>query len=136
MAYDLKINTVSVKTYASVVSWDGVFAGAPLRGGNLTIPGVAGGVWQPKVRNAYVFSVPLVLLGSSEADFQDKLTNLRNLVNSAAAALAVTRTRPTGLGDVTEACTADYADGLEPAAVNLLNGRVVLSLTNLSGGWT
>lgn len=135
MAYDLTINGTSVTTIARVASWDGVFAGAPLRGDNLQIPGMAGAIHMPKVRDAYVFTVPLLLLGDSEGDLQDRLDDLRALCDSSTAALTVARTRPTGAGDVVESCQADYLGGLEPAMVNLSIGRLALDLVNLSGGW-
>lgn len=138
MAYDLTINGTSLNngTICRVADWAGVFSSAPLRGENLLIPGVAGETHLPKYRGAYVFTVPLVLVGTSRADLQDRLDALEALCDSSATALTVARTRPTGLGDVTESCSADYVSGLQPELVNLSTGRVALELLNLSAGWT
>lgn len=137
MALDLMVAGTSLNsgTISRVVSWDGVFSSAPLRGSNLTIPGLAGDIHQPKVRGAFVFTVPLVLLGSSWADMQDRLNTLRTLLDTSAASKTATRVRPTGAGDVMETCQVDYLSGLEPAMVNLSTGRVALDLVNLSGVW-
>ena len=137
MALDLTVDGTSLNdgTICRVAAWDGVFASAPLRGSNLVVPGLAGAIHLPKVRDAYVFTVPLVLLGSSWGDLQDRLDDLRALVDSSAGALTLVRTRPTGGADAVETCEADYLSELEPSMVNLSTGRVALDLVNLSGGW-
>lgn len=138
MAWNLTVNGTSLNdgTISRVASWDGVLASAPLRGENIELPGVAGAIHLPKVRGAYVFTVPLLLMGSSQADYQDRLDDLRTLLDSSGTALTVARTRPTGAGDVTESCSCDYVSGLESVMVNLSNGRVAVDLLNLSAGWS
>lgn len=136
MSRDFKINGTSLLTIARVTSWDGVDAAGPLRGSNPTYPGVAGDTWAPKVRGSYVFTIPCVLLGTSPADYQDRLDDLRTLLDSSTASLTLQRIRPTGGGDVTESATGDYLAGLEPAAVNIVIGRVAIDLVNLDGSWS
>lgn len=133
---DLLVNGTALSSIAGIVSFDGILSNAPLRGENLTYPGVAGDAHVPKVRGAYVFTVPLVLLGTSQADFQDRLDDLRALIDSSAAPLTLVRRRTTGAGNISETADGDYLGGLEPSSVNLQVGRVALDLVNLSGGWT
>lgn len=138
MALDFTVNGTSLNsgTICRVARWEGILSNPPLRGANDRIPGVAGATWRPKVRDAYVFSVPIVLLGSSRADLQDRRDDLLALLDSSSAALTLERTRPTGLGDVVESCDGDFLDGLELEMVNLSTGRAVLNFENLSGSWT
>lgn len=133
---DLSIGGTLLSSFGGIASFDGIFADAPLRGENLTYPGVAGDTHTTKVRGAYVFTVPLVLIGATQADFQDRLDDLRALCDSSAAPLELVRRRTTGAGDIEESALGDYASGLEPGMVNMQIGRVALDLINLSGGWT
>lgn len=134
MTWDFTLAGTSVKTLGHIASWDGILGGAPRRGGNIVKPSVTGQTYAAKPRDAYTFSVPMVLLGSSQADFQDKLSSLRALTESVTA-IAAGRTVPTGAGDVSTQCTAE-ASVTEIGMVNgLLNGRVVLEVTNLDGVW-
>jgi hypothetical protein len=133
---DLLINGTSIKTLAWVASWGDVFREAPLRGSNITYPGVAGDVWVPKVRSAYSFLVPLILLGTGEADYADKLIALRALVDSSTAPLTLVRKRTTGSGLVSQTCAGDYLAGLEPEFIGMDTGRVALELVCTSGVWT
>lgn len=133
---DLIVNGTALSSIGGIASFDGIEADGPLRGENITYPGVAGDTWVPKVRGAYVFTVPLVLLGTSPADFQDRLDDLRALCDSSAAPLALERRRTTGAGDISETADGDYLSGLQPTHVNLRIGRVALDLVNLSGGWS
>lgn len=136
MARDFLIGATSILTIVRVTDWSGVDSTAPLRGSNITYPNVGGDLHAPKVRGSYVFTVPCVLLGTSSADYQDRLDDLRALLDSSTTALAMHRIRPTGSGDVTEDADGDYLDGLQPQAVNLQTGRVNIDLVNLSGGWS
>jgi hypothetical protein len=134
VTWDLTVAGTSVKNYAHVVSYDGVLSGAPRRGDDIVKPSVTGQTFVAKPRDAYTFSVPLILLGSTQADFQDKLSSLRALCDSVTA-IAVTRTVPTGAGDLSTTCTA-AANITEVGMTNgLLNGRVVLEVTNYDGCW-
>lgn len=136
-ANDLLIAGTSVKTLAKITSFEGIFSDGPLRGSNVTYPGVAGAVHMPKVRDAFVFSVPLVILGSW-ATVNTTLDSLRALLNSATSPLAMTRVREVvgGGGTSTQTASGDYLDGLEPGLVGMDAGRVVVNLVNLSGAWT
>jgi hypothetical protein len=136
MAYDdLLIGGTSLKTIGQITSFDGIFADGPLRGSNVTYPGVAGDTHVPKVRGAYVFQVPMVLVGTW-GDINSKLDALRALLDSSSAPLSMTRHRSLTAGTSVQTASGDYLDGLEPGLVGLEAGRVVLSIVNLSGGWT
>lgn len=137
MAYDdLLIGGTSLKTIGHIASFDGIFSDGPLRGSNVTIPGRAGDVHVPKVRAAYVFAVPMVLLGDW-GDINSKIDALRTLLDSSTAPLVMTRKRSlTGAGTSEQTASGDYVDGLEPGLVGMSAGRVLINLTNLDGGWT
>jgi hypothetical protein len=136
MAYeDLLIGGTSLKTYGKITDFSGILASGPLRGENVTYPGLAGDVFVPKVRGAYVFTVPMVLYGSL-ATINTALDNLRTLLNSSSAALAMTRHRTTGAGNVSETASGEFVGGLEPGLVGLTAGRISLDIVNLSGAWS
>lgn len=132
---DLLVNGTSLKTFGQIVSYDGIMADAPLRGENVTIPGVAGQIHVPKVRDAYVFTVPMVLLGGL-AVVGEALQDLRDLCDSSTAALTLTRKLTRTSGNVTQTCSADYLGGLEPQMTGMQFGRVAIDFVNLDGGWT
>ncbi len=135
MSFDALVAGTSLKTYASIVSYDGLFAGAPLRGTDLVVPTRRGETATAKVRDAYTFSVPLILLGTSQGAFQDNLDALRALCDTGYAAKTITRTKPAVAGDVTTTCTA-MCNLTEAAMVNgLITGRCVLDVRNLDGCW-
>lgn len=125
----------SLKTLGRIVSFDGIFSDGPLRGSNITIPGAAGDVHMPKVRAAYVFTVPMVILGSW-AEVNANLDSLRTLLDSSRVPLTMTRTRATSDGTNVQTAQGDYLDGLEPQMVGMGAGRVAINLVNLSGVWT
>lgn len=140
MAFDLLItrpggSAVSVKTTAGVESWDGVWMSAPWRGQDLTVPVRRGQTFAAQEYDAYTFSVPLVLLGSSQADFQDRLDTLHALVESSVAAVTVSRTKPSAGGDVTTFCLARARVPEVAAAQGLVNGKTALDVTNFDGCW-
>jgi len=140
MTWDLKAtrpggSAVSVKDYAHIVSYDGVFKPAPYRGGNIVVPSRRGNTFASKEYDAYDFSVPLVLAGSTQAAAQDNIDSLRALVESSAAAITLTRIKPHASGDVTTTCSA-HCSLSDVAMVNgLVNGRLLLDVTNLDGCW-
>lgn len=139
---DLLVGGTSIQTLGTIADFGGIFSDGPLRGSNLTIPGLAGDVYQPKVRGAYDFTVPLILrspVGSTNATRADVLatvTSLRTLLDSSAAALALTRVRPSGVTTVNQTCSGDYVAGLEVELVGFTAARVAIVLRNLSGVWT
>lgn len=136
MAYeDLLVNGTSLKAFGDITDLSGILSSPPLRGENVVYPGLAGAVYVPKVRDAYVFSVPMVIRGSL-ADINDALDGLRALLDSSTAALTLTRHRTTGAGNVSETASGEYVGGLEVGLVGLSAGRVAIDLLNLDGGWT
>lgn len=140
MYEDLLVNGTALSTIGAIVSFDGIRAEAPLRGSNITIPGVAGDHYIPKVRGAYVFTVPMLLTGASLAALNDKIESLRVLMNSGSSALALVRhyTTAGGGGTVSQSASGDYLSGLEPNIIGWANSnaRIALDIVNLSGGWT
>lgn len=134
-ANDLLIGGTSLKTIGYIASFEGIFSDGPLRGSNVTYPGVAGDTHMPKVHGAYVFSVPMVLVGTW-GQINSKIDALRTLLNSASAPLAMTRVRELSVGTSTQTASGDFLDGLEPGLVGMDAGRVVLNIVNLSGVWT
>jgi hypothetical protein len=126
---------VSLKTLGHIVSFDGIFSDGPLRGENVVYPGVAGATHMPKVRGAYVFTVPMVILGDW-GDVNAALNSLRTLLDSSAAPLAMTRHRTVGAGTSVQTAAGDYLDGLEPNLIGMSAGRVAINLVNLDGAWT
>lgn len=136
MAYeDLLVNGTSLKTLGAITDFSGILSNAPLRGESVTYPGVAGATFTPKVRDAYVFSVPMVLYGGLAA-VNDALDALRALLDSSTTALTLVRHRTLGSGTVAETASGEYLGGLEPGMVGMSAGRVAIDLMNLSGGWT
>lgn len=140
---DLLVGATSLQTYGTIVDFDGIFSEGPLRGANLTIPGLAGEVYVPKVRGAYDFTVPMVLrtpVGATSPDRADILaavTSLRALLDSSTAALTLNRRRPAVGGTyTTQTCQGSYESGLEVALVGFTAARVAIVLRNLSGVWT
>ena len=131
------VNTalVSLKTLGHIVSFDGIFSDGPLRGENVVYPGVAGATHMPKVRAAYVFTVPMVILGDW-GDVNAAIDSLRALLDSSAAPLAMTRHRTVGAGTSVQTAAGDYLDGLEPNLIGMSAGRVAINLVNLDGEWT
>lgn len=136
-ANDLLIGGTSLKSLGYIADFAGIFSDGPLRGENVVYPGVAGATHMPKVRSAYVFPVPMVILGSW-AQVNTALDSLRTLLNSASSPLAMTRVREVvgGGGTSTQTASGDYLDGLEPGLVGMSAGRVVINLVNLSGVWS
>lgn len=140
MAFDAKITrpggaAVSLKDYAYIVSYDGLWTPPPFRGEDFLTTSRRGRQFAAQEYDAYTFAVPLELLGSSQADYQDKLASLRALAESSRAAVTFTRVHPTGAGDVTQTCSARCRLS-EPGSRNgLLNGRVSVEVTNLDGCW-
>lgn len=135
MSFDFLLAGTSVKTIAQIASWDGILSGAPKRGSNVVKPSLRGEKFAAKPYDAYDFSVPLTLLGTSQANFQDGLSSLRALAETSAAVLAASRTVPRGAGDLTTSCTAE-ARVSEIGMVNgLLTGKLVLEVRNLDGCW-
>lgn len=136
MAYeDLLIGGTSLKTYGKISDFSGILAEAPLRGESVVYPGRAGAVFVPKVRSAYVFSVPMVLYGTSLAAVNDSLISLRTLLNSASASFTMMRHRTSGGGNISESAAGEYLGGLEAQIVGMTAARIVLDLVNLDGGW-
>lgn len=136
MAYDdLLIGGTSLKDFGEILSFAGVFASAPLRGENVQIPGLAGEVFVPKVRGAYVFTVPLVIVGDW-ATVNERLDGLRTLLDTSSAPLTMTRHRSVGAGTSVQTAAGDYLGGLEPELIGMSAGRIALDLVNLDGGWT
>lgn len=140
MYEDLLINGTALSTFGGIVSFDGIRAEAPLRGSNITIPGLAGDVFVPKVRSAYVFTVPLLISGTSLANLHDKIATLKTLMNSGTTALSLERRYTTagGGGTVSQTASGDYLGGLEPNIIGWANSnaKIALDIVNLSGGWT
>lgn len=140
MSFDLKItrpggSAVSVKDYAYIGDYDGVWSGAPFRGSDITVPGLRGRTFAAQDYDAYTFSVPLEVLGSSQADLQDRLANLRALAESTTTSLTVSRVLPTGSGDLTTTCTARCRMSEVGARTGLASARAALEITNLDGAW-
>lgn len=133
---DLLINGTALSDLGVINDFSGIAADAPLRGENLTYPNVGGDVHVPKVRSAYVFSVPFTLLGDTRAAYNDLVTDLRALLDSSTAPLALERRLTTGAGEIAETADGDYLSGLEPTLINWQTGRLALDIINLSAGWT
>jgi len=131
---DLLIGGTSIKTIGYIADFAGIFADGPLRGSNLTYPGVAGDTYLPKVKGAYVFTVPLVVVGPWAA-VNTALAALRALLNSSTTALAMTRHRSLTGGTSVQTAAGDYLSGLEPALVGWDAGRIAIDLINLNGQW-
>lgn len=136
MAYeDLLIGATSLKTYGQIADFSGILSEAPLRGESVVYPGRAGAVFVPKVRSAYVFSVPMVLYGATLAAVNTNLIALRTLLNSASASFTMTRHRTSSGGNISESAAGEYLGGLEPQLVGMTAARIVIDLVNLDGGW-
>lgn len=134
MTWDFTIAGTSVKTLATVASYDGVLADSPTRGDNLAVPEVRGQSFLPKPYDAYAYPVPLVLFGTSQAQLQDNLDTLKALCATAYAAKTFGRTTPHVSGDVTASHSGTAS--LDVAMVNgLVTGRVNLMIENLDGCW-
>ena len=138
MAYDdFLIGTTSVKTIGYIASFDGIFSDGPLRGSSIPYPNVAGATFTPKVRDTYVFSVPMVLTGSGWGDLNSKIDSLRALLDSSSTAFTMTRKRSlTGGGTSVQTATGEFLAGLQPSVQGFTVARVVLDIVNLSGVWT
>lgn len=140
MSYDAKItrpggSAVSLKDYAYIASYDGLWTPPPYRGEDFTAPVKRGRSFAAQEFDAYTFEILLELLGTSQADYQDKLASLRALSESSRAAVTFTRVHPVTGGDTTQTCTARCRLS-EPGSRNgLLNGRVAMEVTNLDGCW-
>lgn len=133
---DLLINGTALSTFGAIADFTGIKADAPLRGANVTIPGLAGDVHVPKVRSAYVFTVPLAVYGTTRGDLNDNLAALRTLLDSSVTPLAMERRLILGGINVSQTADGDYINGLQPEILHFRNGLVVLEIANLSGGWT
>lgn len=134
MTWDFTIAGTSVKTLASIVSYDGILSSGPFRGSDLVVPSRRGQTFAPKPVDAYPYPVPLMLLGASQGALQDNLDSLKALCATSYAAKTFGRTVPHGSGDVTTSHTGTAS--LEVAMVNgLITGRVSLTVSNLDGCW-
>lgn len=134
MTWDFTIADTSVKTLATIASFDGILSDSPTRGDNLVIPERRGQSFLPKPYDAYPYPVPLTLLGTSQAQLQDNLDALKALCASAYAAKTFARTTPHASGDVTASHSGTAS--LEVAmADGLLTGRIGLTVVNLDGCW-
>jgi hypothetical protein len=125
----------SVKTVGQVMSWDGVYGMAPFRGEHTIIPNRRGQRYVPREYDAYTFPVPMILLGSTQADFQDKLRTLQRLIESSLDSVYATRLVGSSGGDITQFCEVQARVGEVGMVNGLLNGRVTLEVTNLDGCW-
>jgi hypothetical protein len=134
VSHDLLVAGTSLKTYATIASFDGVFSGAPTRGQDLPVPLRRGAVGTAKVRDSYTFSVPMTILGTSEGNFHDNLDALRALCDTSYGVKTITRTKPSGAGDLTTTCSAT-CQLIDASMFDSSNGRVVLDVTNLDGCW-
>jgi hypothetical protein len=140
MTFDLRItrpgaSSVSIKDYAYIENWDGVWSGAPFRGGDVIIPGQRGQLFAAQDYDAYTFSVPLQVIGTSQTDFQEKLSSLRALIDSTQSVVSVNRKLPRTSGDLTTSCTARCRLSEMGARNGLFAARVALEVTNLDGCW-
>lgn len=133
MTFDLKLSGTSVKTYAYIMSWDGLLSAGDLRGADLVIPGRDGESGVTRPRDAFSFSVPMEIVGTSQGNFQDNLDALRTLAGT--GPITATRIKPAASGDVTTTCTARCRLSDVSMANGLTVGRVVLDVRNLDGAW-
>lgn len=140
---DLLVGGTSIQTLGTIADFSGVFSEGPLRGENVTYPGVAGETHMPKVRDAFDFTVPLILrtaVGSTaplRSNILATVASLRTMLDSSSAPLALTRLRPaTGGGTTSQTCSGDYVEGLELELIGFTAARVAIVLRNLSGVWT
>ena len=131
----LGASAVSIKTYAHIASYDGILQPAPVRGADVLVPARMGQQWTAQTYDAYTFSVPLILLGSSLSTFQDSLSGLKQLVESSRQSVVFSRQVPRTGGDLTTSCRSRVRVA-EVAMVNdMITGRVALEVTNLDGCW-
>ncbi len=128
-------SATSVKTVAGVASWDGIYGPAPFRGQDTVVPGKRGQTFNAKDYDAYTFPVPLILLGSSQADFQDKLRTLQALLESSTVPVTASRVVGSSGGDITQTCSAQARVGEVGMVNGLLTGRVNVEVSNLDGCW-
>lgn len=146
------INGTDIASLARIVEqWDGARQAGARRGANLTLPGVAGEVFVPKVRAVPTVTLGLALLAcdpttgvtpAAEADqvaqFNANLRSLLRLVD-ASTTVPLTVTRRMSLpGGATESHEAQAELGA-PMAPTLLAGaraaRLTLELRILDGVW-
>lgn len=128
-------SAVSVKDYAYVADWDGLWSGPPFRGQDPLVPSRRGLVWSAQEYDAYTFSVALEVIGTSQANFQDRLANLRALLESSMESVTVTRKHPIGSGDLSTSCRSRCRLSEVGARSGLFAARVALEVTNLDGCW-
>ena len=134
MTWDFTIAGTSVKTLATIASYDGILSQGAYRGADLVVPTKRGQTFNPKPLDAYSYPVPLTLLGTSQGQLQDNLDALKALCVCEFGAKTFGRTIPRSAGDLTSSHTG--TGSLEVAMVNgLVTGRVNLTITNLDGCW-
>jgi hypothetical protein len=138
MAYDdLLINGTSLKTLGYIADFAGIFSDGPLRGSSIVYPNVPGARWTPKVRDTYVFTVPMVLLADGWGSLNSKVDSLRALLDSSTGAFVMTRHRSlTGAGTSVQTADGEFLSGLQPAVTGMTVMRLALDFVNLSGEWT
>lgn len=127
-------SAVSLKDYAQIVSYDEIWQSPPLRGEDFLTPSKRGRDYASLEYDAYTFNVPLMLLGTSQSDLQEKVVSLRALVESSRSSVVFSRRLPRTSGDLTTSCRARCR--LDVAGINgLVTGRAVLEVMNLDGCW-
>lgn len=140
MAFDALItrlgaSAVSLSTYAYVASYDGILQPAPMRGADLLVPSRMGQVWAAQQYDAYTFSVPLMLLGTSQSGMQDSLSGLKQLVESSRQSVVFSRKVPRAGGDLTTSCRSRVRVSEVGMVNGMITGRVALEVTNTDGCW-
>lgn len=105
------------------------------RGDNLVLPGRPGAVSYAKVRGAFVFDLPVTLLGGTRAGFMSVLSDVRDLTSSGNLCTLMRRLTD-GVSYVDDWADGEYLAGQAVTLLNAANGRTVLSFLNLDGDWS
>lgn len=133
---DIRTSVGSLKAVAGIVidDWTGLLDVDVFRGDPKLIPGMPGRLGVELVRDAYDFSVPFSLSGSTPAELYDRIASLRALFPT---------TKLTLIRRLSAALTPFYVDktcnglyrGLTWTNSHPTDRDGVLSFTNLDGAW-
>lgn len=131
----LHIGGTNLSTTAHITSWEGILTEGPTRGELIELDFVAGAVWQGTLAGAYQFDVPLVM---KSQDVPTAVAHAKAIQALRGTVTTVTRVYTTSAGTVTETCQGIVSDAL-PLVWDLRQRNkigLLLTITNLSGGWT
>ena len=130
MANTLTVGALNLSTIAHITGWEAILTPAPAAGDLYVTDFAPGGQWDPGPNQPYTYDVPLIMAGQTPDVSVPQYEQLVALLN---VQVTVTRTY----------LTASHTHIGVPTSVNMAwdldapsQLRAVLSILNLSGGWT